>query len=100
MANTMKLRNGIVIRPDGIIVVPGKMNRSLHPGDWLAFDGTSHKGRHRQGGGPRPRIEPVFPSGLLPRITQAVGKSAEARERLGKVASRQCTDPNARCAMQ
>jgi hypothetical protein len=38
--DNMKLRNGIVVRPDGTIVVPGKMNRSLHPGDWLSFDGT------------------------------------------------------------
>ena len=40
MQNDMKLHNGIVIHKDGIIVVPGKMNRSLHSGDWLAFDGT------------------------------------------------------------
>ena len=40
MPDTMKLRNGIVIRPDGVIIVPGKMNRSLRSGDWLAFDGT------------------------------------------------------------
>jgi hypothetical protein len=40
MENSMKLRNGIVVRPDGIIVIPGKMNRSLHSGDWLSFDGT------------------------------------------------------------
>ena len=40
MENNMKLRNGIVIRPDGVIIVPGKMNRSLRSGDWLAFDGT------------------------------------------------------------
>jgi hypothetical protein len=40
MPDTMKLKNGIVVRPDGTIVVPGKMNRSLHSGDWLTFDGT------------------------------------------------------------
>ena len=40
MANAMKLHNGIVIKADGMIIVPGKMNRSLHSGDWLSFDGT------------------------------------------------------------
>ena len=40
MANDMKLHNGIVIRKDCVIIVPGKMNRALHSGDWLAFDGT------------------------------------------------------------
>jgi hypothetical protein len=39
MAHDMKLHNGVVIRPDGVIVVPGKMNRELHSGDWLGFDG-------------------------------------------------------------
>jgi|CZKI01.1.fsa_nt_gi hypothetical protein len=36
----MKLHNGIVVHRDGIIVVPGKMNKRLRSGDWLAFDGT------------------------------------------------------------
>ena len=40
MENDMKLHNGIVIHKDCVIVVPGKMNRALHSGDWLAFDGT------------------------------------------------------------
>jgi hypothetical protein len=40
----MKLNNGIVVRPDGTIIVPGKMNRTLHSGDWLAFDGTLTRG--------------------------------------------------------
>jgi hypothetical protein len=40
MPDNMKLSNGIIVRPDGTIVVPGKMNRTLHSGDWLAFDGT------------------------------------------------------------
>jgi hypothetical protein len=40
MQNDMKLHNGIVVHRTGIIVVPGKMNRSLRSGDWLAFDGT------------------------------------------------------------
>lgn len=40
MQNAMRLHNGIVIKSDGIIIVPGKMNRSLHSGDWLSFDGT------------------------------------------------------------
>jgi hypothetical protein len=44
MPDAMKLRNGILVRPDGVIVVPGKMNRSLHSGDWLAFDGTLTRG--------------------------------------------------------
>jgi hypothetical protein len=38
--HNMKLQNGIVIRPDGTIIVPGKMNRALHSGDWLSFDGV------------------------------------------------------------
>lgn len=40
MVNSMKLENGIVVRPDGTVIVPNKMNRSLHSGDWLSFDGT------------------------------------------------------------
>ncbi len=40
MENDMKLHNGVVVHRTGIIVVPGKMNRVLHSGDWLAFDGT------------------------------------------------------------
>jgi hypothetical protein len=40
MPDSMKLKNGIVVRPDGTVVVPGKMNRTLHSGDWLSFDGT------------------------------------------------------------
>jgi hypothetical protein len=44
MPDNMKLRNGIVVRTDGTIVVPGKMNKSLHSGDWLAFDGTLTRG--------------------------------------------------------
>jgi hypothetical protein len=40
MQNDMKLRNGVVMHRTGIIVVPGKMNRVLHSGDWLGFDGT------------------------------------------------------------
>ena len=37
--HNMKLQNGVVVRPDGTIIVPGKMNRALHSGDWLSFDG-------------------------------------------------------------
>jgi len=51
MNNNMKLANGLVVRPDGTIIVPGKMNRSLHSGDWLTFDGTltrSDSGRVEQ----------------------------------------------------
>ena len=44
MASAMKLHNGIVMKTDGVIIVPGKMNRSLHSGDWLAFDGTLTRG--------------------------------------------------------
>ena len=44
MQDAMKLRNGIVVRPDGVIIVPGKMNRSLRSGDWLSFDGTLTRG--------------------------------------------------------
>ena len=40
MGSDMKLHNGVVVHRTGIIVVPGKMNRELHSGDWLAFDGT------------------------------------------------------------
>jgi hypothetical protein len=40
MPDTMKLGNGVVIHPDGVIVIPGKMNKTLHSGDWLSFDGT------------------------------------------------------------
>ncbi|MGA2692545.1 MAG: DUF6799 domain-containing protein [Opitutaceae bacterium] len=40
MANAMKLHNGIVVKNSGLIIVPGKMNKSFRPGDWLAFDGT------------------------------------------------------------
>jgi sugar lactone lactonase YvrE len=38
--DNMKLANGIVVRPDGTVIVPNKMNRSMHSGDWLTFDGT------------------------------------------------------------
>jgi len=31
-------------RPDGVIIVPGKMNKTLHSGDWLGFDGTLTRG--------------------------------------------------------
>jgi hypothetical protein len=51
MNNNMKLKNGLVVRPDGTVIVPGKMNRSLHSGDWLTFDGTltrSDSGRVEQ----------------------------------------------------
>jgi len=44
MASAMKLHNGIVMKTDGVIIVPGKMNRSLRSGDWLAFDGTLTRG--------------------------------------------------------
>ena len=44
MPDAMKLSNGIVIRADGVIVVPGKMNKTLHAGDWLSFDGTLTRG--------------------------------------------------------
>ena len=44
MMDSMKLRNGIEGREDGVIIVPGKMNRSLRSGDWLAFDGTLTRG--------------------------------------------------------
>ena len=40
MENAMKLHNGVVVKRDGTIVVPGKMNKSLNSGDWLAYDGT------------------------------------------------------------
>jgi hypothetical protein len=40
MGSDMKLHNGVVVHRSGLIVVPGKMNRMLHSGDWLAFDGT------------------------------------------------------------
>ncbi len=38
--HNMKLQNGIVVRLDGIVIVPGKMNLALHSGDWLSFDGV------------------------------------------------------------
>jgi hypothetical protein len=44
MPDAMKLNSGIVVRPDGVIIVPGKMNRTLHSGDWLGFDGTLTRG--------------------------------------------------------
>lgn len=44
MPDNMKLKNGIVIRPNGTIVIPGKMNRTLRSGDWLSFDGTLIRG--------------------------------------------------------
>jgi hypothetical protein len=44
MPDSVKLKSGIVVRPDGTIVVPGKMNRTLHSGDWLSFDGTLTRG--------------------------------------------------------
>ena len=40
MGSDMKLHNGVVVHRSGLIVVPGKMNKMLHSGDWLAFDGT------------------------------------------------------------
>jgi hypothetical protein len=40
MQDAMKLHNGVVVRPDGVIIIPGKMNKSLRSGDWLSFDGT------------------------------------------------------------
>ncbi len=46
--HTMKLQNGIVVRPDGVIIVPGKMNLAMHSGDWLSFEGVltrAHSGR-------------------------------------------------------
>jgi hypothetical protein len=44
MENAMRLHNGIVIKADCVIVVPGKMNKTLHSGDWLGFDGTLTRG--------------------------------------------------------
>jgi hypothetical protein len=44
MPDAMKLNSGIVVRPDGVIIVPGKMNKTLHSGDWLGFDGTLTRG--------------------------------------------------------
>lgn len=44
MQDSMKLGNGVVVHPDGVIVVPGKMNKTLHSGDWLSFDGTLTRG--------------------------------------------------------
>ena len=44
MPDAMKLNSGIVVRPDGVIIVPGKMNKTLHSGDWLSFDGTLTRG--------------------------------------------------------
>jgi hypothetical protein len=40
LENDVKLHNGVVVHWTGTIVVPGKMNKVLHSGDWLAFDGT------------------------------------------------------------
>jgi sugar lactone lactonase YvrE len=40
VSDNMRLHNGIVVRPDGIVIVPGVTNKTLHAGDWLAFDGT------------------------------------------------------------
>jgi hypothetical protein len=44
MQASMKLGNGVVVRSDGVIIVPGKMNKTLHSGDWLGFDGTLTRG--------------------------------------------------------
>lgn len=44
MQDSMKLGNGVVVRTDGVIVIPGKMNKTLHSGDWLGFDGTLSRG--------------------------------------------------------
>jgi hypothetical protein len=44
MPDSMKLQNGVVVHPDGVIVIPGKMNKTLHSGDWLSFDGTLTRG--------------------------------------------------------
>lgn len=44
MPDAMKLKNGVVVRADGVIVIPGKMNKTLHSGDWLGFDGTLTRG--------------------------------------------------------
>ncbi len=44
MPDSVKLGNGVVVRPDGVIIVPGKMNKTLHSGDWLGFDGTLTRG--------------------------------------------------------
>jgi hypothetical protein len=40
MSDNMKLHNGVLVRPDGTIIVPGVTNKTMHTGDWLAFDGT------------------------------------------------------------
>jgi hypothetical protein len=44
VADNMKLQNGVVIRPDGIIIVPGVTNKTLHHGDWLSFDAVLTRG--------------------------------------------------------
>jgi hypothetical protein len=44
MQDGMKLSNGVVIHTDGVIIIPGKMNKTLHSGDWLSFDGTLVRG--------------------------------------------------------
>ena len=40
IGSDMMLHNGVVVHTNGLIVVPGKMNKMLRSGDWLAFDGT------------------------------------------------------------
>lgn len=36
----MKLANGIVVRSDGTVIVPGGVTRTLKEGDTLTFDGA------------------------------------------------------------
>jgi hypothetical protein len=39
MQDSMKLRDGIVVRTDGTIIVPGGTRKVLHTGDWMTFGG-------------------------------------------------------------
>jgi hypothetical protein len=40
MADSMKLRNGIIVRTDGTVVVPGGDRTVLKEGDTMTFGGT------------------------------------------------------------
>ncbi len=40
MADDMKLANGVEIRTDGSLIVPGNTRKVLNEGDTMTFDGT------------------------------------------------------------